>query len=69
MKMKSRNIFTNPFRLRSSLFLLSLIILILKINLSFSTGCIKNALIKDTSCFNDVLIKEPVILLPTKMAT
>ena len=52
--MKSRNIFPIYFQFKSFLFIL--IILILKINLSYSTGCTKNALITDTSCFNDVLI-------------
>ena len=52
--MKSIYIFTNPFQLRA--FLFSLIILILRIKFSFSTGCIENVAITDTSCFNDVLV-------------
>ena len=51
--MKGRNIFTNLFKYR--LFLFNLVILSIIINISFSTGYTKNALITDTTCFNDVL--------------
>ena len=52
--MKSISTFTNPFQFRA--FLFSLIILSITINFSFSTGCAKDVLITDTSCFNDVLV-------------
>ena len=51
--MKAKNIFINIFNFK--LFLFTFYILSLRINFSFCTGCTKDALISDTTCFNDII--------------